>query len=105
MAESKKGKPAGPAAKAGAEKKEEPRSAPKTEERDVKSEDLLEELKKLVHEGNVRRIIVRNKDGRELLNFPLSAGIVGVLLLPFWAAVAAIVGLAKEFTIVIERRE
>ena len=81
------------------------KAAPKTEEREVKSEDLLDELKKLVHEGNVRRIIVKAKDGRELLNFPLAAGIIGVVLLPFWAAVAAIVGLAKEFTVVVERRE
>ena len=78
---------------------------PKTEEKQVKSEDLMEEIKRLVHEGNVRRIIVRNNEGKELLNFPLTAGIVGVLLAPFFAAVAAIVGLAKEFTIVIERRD
>ena len=69
----------------------------------VTGEKLKDKLKELVHEGNVRRVIVRNADGRTLLDFPLTAGLAGALLLPFWAAVAGIVALAKEFTIVVER--
>jgi hypothetical protein len=76
-----------------------------TEERQVKSEDLMDEIKKLVHEGNVRRIIVRNKEGKELVNLPLTVGIIGIALAPLFTAVAAVVGLASEFTIVIERHE
>lgn len=77
----------------------------KTEEFKVSSDNLVDELKKLVREGNVRRIIVRAKDGRELLNFSLTVGLIGLALAPLLLAVAAIVGLAKEFTIVVERRD
>ena len=75
----------------------------KTEEFKVSSDNLVDELKKLVREGNVRRIIIRAKDGRELLNFSLTVGLIGLALAPFFIAIAAIVGLAKEFTIVVER--
>lgn len=77
----------------------------KTEEYQATSENLADQLKKLLHEGNVRRVIVRAKDGRELLNVPLTVGVVGLYLAPLFVAVAAIVGLAKEFTIVVERKE
>jgi hypothetical protein len=69
----------------------------------VAGDKLKATLKQLIREGNVRRIIVRNASGRTLLDFPLTAGLAGALLLPFWAAVAGIVALAKEFTIVVER--
>ena len=64
---------------------------------------LKDTLKKLIREGNVRRVIIRNADGRTLLDMPLSAGLASAVLMPFWAAVAGIVALAKEFTIVVER--
>jgi hypothetical protein len=60
-------------------------------------------LKALVREGNVRRIVIRNTQGRTLLDMPLSAGVAGVLLAPFWVAVAGVVALAKEFTVAVER--
>jgi len=69
----------------------------------VAGDKLKSTLKNLIREGNVRRIIVRNASGRTLLDMPLSAGLAGAFLLPFWAAVASIVALAKEFTIVVER--
>jgi hypothetical protein len=69
----------------------------------VTADKLKSKLKELVHEGNVRRVIVRNADGRTLLDMPLTAGLAGAVLLPFWTAVAGIVALAKEFTIVVER--
>lgn len=71
----------------------------------VTSDKLKETLRRALHEGNVRRVIVRNAEGRTLLDMPLTAGIAGALLLPFWAAVTGIVALAKEFTIVIERHD
>ena len=64
---------------------------------------LKGKLKELIHEGNVRRVIVRNGSGRTLLDMPLNAGLAGALFLPFWAAVGGIVMLATEFTIVVER--
>ena len=69
----------------------------------VAGDKLKSTLKNLIKEGNVRRIIVRNASGRTLLDMPLSAGLAGAFLLPFWAAVGSIVALAKEFTIVVER--
>ena len=94
MAETKK-------PKAGAKKAAE---APKTEERTVSSENLLDEVKKLVKEGNVQRIIVRTKEGKELLNLPVAVGIFALVFAPFAAVIAAVVGMANEFTLVIERR-
>ena len=64
---------------------------------------LKEKLKELIREGNVRRVIVRNGEGRTLLDMPLAAGIAGAVLLPFWAAVGGIVALATDFTIMVER--
>jgi len=73
------------------------------EEIKVAGDKLKSTLKGLIREGNVRRIIVRNASGRTLIDFPLTAGLAGALLMPFWAAIAGIVALAKEFTIVVER--
>lgn len=65
----------------------------------------MDKLKELIHEGNVTRVVIKNKEGRVLMDMPMTAGAVGVVLLPFWAGVAAIVGLAKEFTLTVERHE
>ena len=65
--------------------------------------NLKAKLKELIKEGNVRRVIVRNAEGRTLLDMPLNAGVAGAVLLPFWAAVGTIVALAKDFTIAVER--
>ncbi len=73
------------------------------EEIKVASSKLKSTLKSLLREGNVRRVIIRNANGRTLLDMPLTAGLAGALLMPFWVAVAGIVALAKEFTIVVER--
>ena len=69
----------------------------------VTGDKLVAKLKEIIREGNVRRIILRNGSGRTLLDMPLTAGIAGAVLLPFWAAVAGIVALATDFTIVVER--
>ena len=69
----------------------------------VAADKLVETVKAIVKEGNVRRVMVRNAEGRTLLDLPLTAGVVGVLLFPIFSAVAALVGLAKEFEIVVER--
>ncbi len=69
----------------------------------VAGDKLKGTLEHLVREGNVRRVIVRNAAGRTLLDMPLAAGVAGAVLMPFWMAVAGIVALAKEFTVVVER--
>jgi hypothetical protein len=73
------------------------------EEIKVTAGKLKETLRELIREGNVRRIIIRNPEGRTLLDMPLNAGLAGAVLLPFWMAVGAILALAKEFSITIER--
>lgn len=73
------------------------------EEIKVSGEKLKDRLKELIHEGNVRRVVLKNPSGRVLLDMPLNAGVVGVALLPFWAAVAAVAVLATEYTVAIER--
>lgn len=73
------------------------------EEIKVSGARLKEKLKEILHEGNVRRVILRNPQGRTLLDMPLAAGLAGALLMPFWLAVGSVVALAKDFTIVVER--
>ena len=74
----------------------------RTEEFKVSGEKLLEQVKDLVHQGNVRRITIKNKDGVTLFEIPLTAGVVGAVLLPVWAAIGAIAALAASFTIAVE---
>ncbi|MBX3174969.1 MAG: DUF4342 domain-containing protein [Gemmatimonadaceae bacterium] len=73
------------------------------EEFKVSGAKLMERLKELVKEGNVRRIILRNPEGRVLLDMPLNAGIAATALLPFWAAVASVLVLATDYTVQVER--
>ena len=70
----------------------------------AESESIVENLKKLVHEGNVRRIVVQH-EGQTIAEFPVTAGVVGALLAPVLAAVGAIVALLKDCTIRVERTQ
>jgi len=63
---------------------------------------ILDKLKDLIHEGNVRRVRVRQGE-RVLAEFPLTAGVVGAVLAPALAAIGAFVALAKDCTIDVER--
>lgn len=75
------------------------------EEFKVKGEDLLGKVKQLVEEGNVRRIIIKDKENKTLIEVPLTIGVVGIVLAPVLAAVGAIAALVTECTIIVERRE
>jgi hypothetical protein len=77
----------------------------KTEEFKVSGEDIADKLKRLVEEGNVRRILVKSKDGRTIADFPLTVGVVGAVLVPALAAIGAIVALVQECSIVVEKDE
>lgn len=79
---------------------------PKTtrEELQIKGEQLLTTVKKLIHEGNVRRIIIK-QEGHTVAEFPLTVGVVGVVLAPALAAVGAISALLTNCTIEVERTE
>jgi hypothetical protein len=75
----------------------------RTEEFRVNGEELLARIKKLVHEGNIRRIIIKNKDGKTVMEIPMTVGVVGALLVPTLAAVGAIAALLSEATVVVEK--
>jgi hypothetical protein len=78
--------------------------ATKKEEFVVSGENLLKEVKKLIKEGNVRKITIKNKGGKAIIVIPLTVGLVGVLLAPPLAAVGAIAALVTECTLSVERR-
>ena len=73
------------------------------EEFKVRGEDLLAKVKELIHAGNVRKIIIMDKTGKELITIPVTAGVVIAVLAPVLAAVGAIAALVTECTIIVER--
>jgi len=75
----------------------------RTEEFHINGEDLLARIKKLVHEGNIRRIIIKDKDGKIVMEIPMTFGVVGALLAPQLAAIGAIAALITEATVVVEK--
>lgn len=68
----------------------------------VSGEELLEKVKELVHEGNIRRIIIKDQSGRTLLDIPLTVGVLGALVAPQLAAVGALAALVSKATLVVE---
>jgi hypothetical protein len=77
----------------------------KTEEFQVNGDELIAKIKELVHEGNIRRVIIKNEAGRTLIDIPLTLGVVGALLAPQLAAIGAIAALIVKGTIVVEKAE
>jgi len=74
-----------------------------TDEFKVNGELLLAKVKEIIKEGNVRKITIKDKDGKELMSFPLTLGVVGALIAPVLAAVGAVAALVTECTISVER--
>ncbi|MDQ5932185.1 MAG: hypothetical protein QG649_270 [Patescibacteria group bacterium] len=77
----------------------------KREEFKVNGEELLSKVKEIIREGNARRLIIKEKDGKTIIEIPLTAGVVGIVIAPVLAAVGAIAALVTECTILVERRE
>ncbi len=79
------------------------------EEFTIRGSDLVEKVKELIHEGNVRRIIIKNEEGRTLIEIPLTVGVVGgvlsAALFPVVAAVGVIGATVAHLTLVIEKRD
>ena len=75
----------------------------RVDEYQVTGDDLLGKVKELVHEGNIRRIIIKNEEGKRLIEIPLTLGVVGIALLPVWAAIGALAALVTDCTIVVEK--
>lgn len=74
------------------------------EEFKVSGVEVVKKIKELVKEGNIRRIIIKNEEGKTLIEIPLTVGVIGIALLPIWAAIGAIAALVNNCTIVVERR-
>lgn len=72
------------------------------EEFDVSGSELLEKVKELLHEGNIRRIVIK-QSGRTVMELPLTIAAVGVVLAPVLAAIGAFAALASNCSIVVER--
>lgn len=75
------------------------------EEFTIKSDDLIKTVKKLLHEGNVRRIIIKDEKGKLLLEIPVTIGVVGAIIAPWLAALGVIGALATNCTIVVVRKK
>ena len=75
------------------------------EEFAISGEKLVSTVKELVRQGNIRRVTIKNKEGKTLIEIPLTFGVVGALFLPTLAAIGAIAALVTECTIVVEKVE
>lgn len=76
-----------------------------TEEFRVKGDEIVAKIKEIIREGNARRIVIRSEQGKTLVEFPLTIGLIGALLLPTWAAIGAIAALVTDCVILVERAE
>jgi len=70
----------------------------------VAGDKVVSTIKELIHEGNVRHVVVKNDDGRTLIEFPVSIGVAGAVLLPVWATVGAVAAIVTKCTIEVERQ-
>ena len=77
----------------------------RNEEFRVDGEKLISKIKEVIHEGNIRRIIIKDKEGKTVLEIPMTFGVVGALIAPQLAAIGAIAALVTEATVVVERAD
>ncbi len=77
----------------------------RTEEFRISGEALIAKVKELAREGKIRRVLIKNDEGRALIDLPLPVGVVGALLLPQLAALGAIAALVTHCTLVVEKEE
>lgn len=76
-----------------------------TEEFKVSGGDIIDTVKRIIAQGNARRIIIKNEAGETLIEFPLTIGAIGAIIAPVLAAVGAVAALVTKCTIVVERRD
>ena len=77
----------------------------RTEEFEFSGDKLIAQIKELIHEGNIRRMIIKNEEGETLVDIPLTVGILGTLVAPQLAALGAIAALVTKGTLVVEKEE
>ena len=75
------------------------------EEFKVKGDELVEKVKQLIHEGNVRRLIIKDETGKVYLEIPVTVGVIGALIAPLLAAVGAIAAMVANLKIEVIRNE
>lgn len=75
----------------------------RTEEFKVSGNDIMKKIKELIKEGNIRKITIKDKDGKSIAEFPLTIGVVGTVILPVVAAIGTIIALVAECTISVVR--
>jgi len=77
----------------------------RTEEFKLDGGQVLDKIRDLIHQGNIRRIILKNEAGKTLIEIPLTLGLVGAALLPVFAAVGALAAVATRMVIVVEKTD
>jgi len=82
-----------------------PEEPVRKEEFTLTGDVVITKIKEIVRAGNVRRITIKNEEGKTLIEIPLTVGVVGAILLPAWAAIGAIAALAARLIIVVEKVE
>lgn len=75
----------------------------RTQEFTLSGDEVVAKVKQLINEGNIRRVIIKNEEGRTMLEVPLTLGVIGAALLPVFAAIGAAAAIATRCTIVVER--
>ncbi|MGD1009823.1 MAG: DUF4342 domain-containing protein [Candidatus Aminicenantales bacterium] len=77
----------------------------RTEEFRVNGGEIINKIKEIIHEGNARRIILKDEHGKTFMEIPLTVGVVGALVVPILAAVGAVAALASNLTIIVEKTD
>jgi hypothetical protein len=77
----------------------------RTEEFKLEGGKVLDKIKELIYQGNIRRITLKNEEGKTLIEIPFTLGLVGAALLPVFAAVGAIAAMVTRMTLVVEKTE
>jgi hypothetical protein len=75
------------------------------EEFKVKSEEVISKVKELLHEGNVRKLIIKDEDGKVYLEIPVTFGVIGAMMAPWLAAVGAVAAMVANLKIEVVREE
>lgn len=77
----------------------------RSEEFRLSGGEIINKIKELIHKGNIRRIILKNEEGKVFMEIPLTIGLVGAALVPIWAAIGAIAAIVSKLTIIVEKVE
>ena len=72
---------------------------------DISGENLIKKVREIIEEGNARSITIHDREGKELMHFPLTVGVVGVVLAPVLAAIGAMAAIIGDCTITVEKND